>query len=605
MGYNVYIPHFILMAFNLFGKKKDSKVEIKARAPSNPEGDVAVIPSQNEGILKTYIPGFLYKPPFGYPRPENLPLIRQTAKNPYVYSIVKTLCDEVASADWDICVKEGVEETPELKAKREEIINFFINPNGNRESFAQILRAVTKDILELDSGVIVKSFNQAGELVQIFARDGGSFLKNPDIYGYMGNRVDIIEPMDEELINSYGEEERIHHYDLYYKHQAAYFQYGWTSASMPIPFGKQEVVYMMQNPRTDSIYGLSPVAILSDILYTLIYGSQYNLDFYMNNNMPEGVMSLLGADQATLKATKDRFEGTFREKDENTGFFRRVAYRLPWVNREVTFTPFQLDPKTMQIIEQQQWFTKVVWMCFGVTAEEMGFTENSNRAVSESQHAIAQRKAARPIFKTIQYHINQELIPEFGTTDLEFKFVEYNLDEEMKKYDLYLKKQQLGVVTPEMIAEEEGLDVEKVRQAQEEKKAKEEAEMQMRQGFNNFQSDKKSILITEIPDEYEDEFEVGDKVKVINGSKDYLDKVGTILSIGEKGSIVVQFEVGKDVFGAKQLVLIDDEESVLSSIKAKDPFNMTELERKMVRDIDISGKKLRKALKKTLDKNEL
>jgi len=69
---------------NLFKRKKQTPTELKANLPSEPTGDISITERQDGGIFKTYVPNFLYKPPFGYPRSENIPLIRQTAKNGYV-----------------------------------------------------------------------------------------------------------------------------------------------------------------------------------------------------------------------------------------------------------------------------------------------------------------------------------------------------------------------------------------------------------------------------------------------------------------------------------------------------------------------------------------
>jgi len=189
-------------------------------------------------------------------------------------------------------------------------------------------------------------------------------------------------------------------------------------------------------------------------------------------------------------------------------------------------------------------------------------------------------------------------MPEFGTNDLEFRFVEYDINMEHKKYDLYQKKINIGVMTPEMIAEEEGIDVEKVRQAQEEKQAREDEVMQKQNNFNN--EGKKALLIKEVPDDIDDEidFEVGDRVRVVNGSEAFKDKIGKVEKVVNKDAIIVRFDVGVDVFNSEQLVFIDMENTGTSEIKSKDPFNTTDLERKLLRNIAISGKKIRKALRK-------
>jgi hypothetical protein len=154
--------------------------------PTDPGGDVierqAII--DGDGVFKSYIPKFLYKPPFGYPRSENIPMIKVFAKNPYVYSVIRMIQEEAANASWEIGMEQQDEEmSDELHEIKKQIIDVLRNPNGNKEGWSHIIKVITRDILESDSGVWVKVFNRLEEMVQIFARDGGSFLKNPDMAG--------------------------------------------------------------------------------------------------------------------------------------------------------------------------------------------------------------------------------------------------------------------------------------------------------------------------------------------------------------------------------------------------------------------------------------
>ena len=121
----------------------------------NDEDVGGMIVNEKGGIHKAYIPNFLYKPPFGYPRPDNVVLERELSKNGYVYSVIKTLCDEAASTAYDIVAKKGVVMTPELEEKRQKILKFFMNPNSNKESFKQLIRMIVKDVYEVDAGVFV------------------------------------------------------------------------------------------------------------------------------------------------------------------------------------------------------------------------------------------------------------------------------------------------------------------------------------------------------------------------------------------------------------------------------------------------------------------
>jgi len=349
------------------------------------DADTAFV-ENDSGIMKSYIPNFLYKPPFGYPRPFNATLIRKLAKNGYVFSVVQTLADEIASKDWDIVVKED----HEGEVSDEELANirkWFTNPNPENESFSQLLKKMVTDVLEVDAGVWVKVFNRGGEFVSIYSRDGTTFLANPDPFGSIARRSDYV-PRNNLFYNTFnsltnaGDKDSLDSkkFNSTFGEAAAWYQYGWTMGAYPVPFGKREIVYVMRNPRTDSLYGRAPLEVLGEVLYTLLYGSSYNLDFYLNNNMPEGIIQLVGANQETIKAFRERFERQFKKKDSFDNM-RKQFFKYPVVNNDAKFTPFQLKPLEMEVIQQQEWFIKLFWACFGITADEMGFCYSEDTKV--------------------------------------------------------------------------------------------------------------------------------------------------------------------------------------------------------------------------------
>lgn len=467
----------------------------------------AIISGKDDDVFKAYIPNFLYKPPYGYPRKENVFELKKFAKNPYVFSVIKTLNDEITSMPWKIEVKEEFqEEGQDYTDKIKEITKFFNNPNGNHQSISHILRQVITDILEIDSGVMVKVFNIDGEFKHLFSYDGATFLKNPDIYGFLGGKADFVPPLPDgfretEPMNIYepsrSTQQLMNRYNVLYSGRAAYFQYGWTAGSMPVPFGKREVVYFMQNPRGDSIYGTSPVMILYSVILNLIYGAEFNLDYYVNSNIPEGIIQLLGASNEQVKQFRQNFEHQFRFKDA-LGIKRKRFFNFPITSQEAKFTPFQISSKDMEVLEQQKWFTKVLWMAFGVNAEEMGFTEDSNRATGAAQSSVFKRKAIKPLLKLLEYHINSQIITEFfptgsvgidgfrevvdyGDCPVKFCFDDYDFTEDKNKHDLLEQELRMGVKTPMMAAKDLGINVEELKAEKEEEAQKQQEMMQSQQ----------------------------------------------------------------------------------------------------------------------------
>jgi len=98
---------------------------------------------------------------------------------------VTAIIDEVCSVEWEIVAEDRAgNEVPGKEADVERIQEFFYNPNTNKESWEMIVRMMLPDLLELNSGIMVKVFNTFGEMVEICSRDGMAFTKNPDLMDF-------------------------------------------------------------------------------------------------------------------------------------------------------------------------------------------------------------------------------------------------------------------------------------------------------------------------------------------------------------------------------------------------------------------------------------
>ena len=427
-------------------------IVIDAKGSSDGFSDIDVKPNQD--MFKAYIPNFLYKPPFGYPRQDlDVFHVKQLANTPYVFGVIKAIKDRISAIDWSIDLDKDVEMTPALRKEQKRITQAIENPNGNYDSFNDIQRALVDDILTYDAGVIVKVFNMQQKYSQMFARAGETFLKNPDIHGYLGDRADFVEPTQLDLTKDTPGTRAL--YSSQYSNNAAYFQYGWTPGSLPVPFGKREIIYFSLNPRTDSVYGRSPVQVLYETILTLIYGGRYNLDAYINNNVPQGMVQLLNADNNQIKAFRNRLNQKVLENDEFDNY-RNKGYYVPIVNTEAKYIPWQISSKDLEVLEKQKWYQKIVWQCFGVNASEMGETENSNKATDVGQARIIRKRAILPILKMLEYGWNNQLMPELDPSGLfKFHYNNYDIEEDFRKNELYEKK--LDYMTINEIRELENL----------------------------------------------------------------------------------------------------------------------------------------------------
>lgn len=449
---------------NVFSRVKD--------AIFNPNKKANVGATQEltkQGLVKSYIPKFLYKPPFGYPRYTDLANVRRLSDQPFVEMCISTIIDEMCAVDWEI-IQEN--ESPEVEEdpKVDDVREFFENPNSNKATFRKIRRKYLRDILEVDAGVLNKVYNKKGELVELYARDGATFTKNPDIHGTFADREDYI---DVQLVDNFAGQNQQDkprnvskqvvgtQTDIRVRNRAAYFQYGWVTGARPVPFGLKEIVWMERNPRTDSVYGQSPVEILVEAIQTLIYSIESNLEYYNDNNIPKGILGLEGADSDEIAEFQEKWKEQQKTKDK-VGKWKKALHKMPIVGHMPDFKRIQFSNAELQLIEQQKWFSKMIWAAFGVTASELGYTENSNRATEIIQSSVFRRKAINPLLRMEEERINREIIPDlearFGVENIEFKFNTFDIANEQKKAELYEKWVNNGIYTINEVRQREGLE---------------------------------------------------------------------------------------------------------------------------------------------------
>jgi hypothetical protein len=418
---------------------------------------------------KVIIPQYMYKPAWGFPRYQPLSLLRALGKNVYASSVFKAIKDIITDTEWKVLPKREVELTPDLKKKIDKYTSFFEKPNPE-DTFNVLIRKILDDLFKYDSGVINKVFNQFEELIQLRAAPGDTFKKNPNKHGYLDERDEVIfdkgpmagRPVSNDFIQSSA-------YQFYtnFIDKAAYFQFVNSVASqIPIPYGKREICWLTTNPSTDNVYtNGAPLEDCIDLILTLVYGLKFNLDFYANGNTPEGIINAVGATKKDLKKISSQLSHSIDTPTDGFGLKRRIGYRMPVVNMDnIEFVKLNLTSKEMEILDQQGWFTKVLWMRFGLNADEMGFTDDSNRATSTQQTKNAIRKAIKPMYTLIEECFTYEILPEFEDGELlEFKFDFYDPIEQKGLRDLQQQEMEMGINSAEKIMDEEGIDKDKVK----------------------------------------------------------------------------------------------------------------------------------------------
>lgn len=444
--------------FGLLGEKANTKAG---------DGAVSAFEESRDGQPKAYIPNFFYKPPFGYPRYKDLSYYRKLASSIYVDMCETAIIDEIVSIEWDIVAEDRAGNEIPGKDKEVEIVrDFFENPNTNAESWETIMRMMLPDLLEINSGILVKTFNSFGVMVEIVARDGVAFTKNPDVYGMFTHRAELILMKDiyeGTEVSPYKAENGYPLTQGYLtsdeaREQGAYFQYGFNTGAKPVPFGKREIVWFEKKVRTDDLYGRSAMEVLAKTVQTLVYAVEHNLEYFSDNSIPPGVLGLEGMSTQDMKAFAQQWTES-QKKADDLGNWKKVWHKLAMVNKMPKFERMGFTNQELELIESQKWWSKMVWAAFGMTATEMGFTEDAKGSANQIvQSSIAKKRIIYPILRLIEYYVNTEIVREFGFEGVRYKYKIFDVDEETKKWGLYKLQTESGLKTVNEIRNTEGLD---------------------------------------------------------------------------------------------------------------------------------------------------
>lgn len=392
------------------------------------------MPWVNAEGRKAVLTEFFWQPIRGQPRRVDTNELRQFSQTFWVNSCVKVLMDEISSCEWDIMPKEGVE----YDWVKEDIIKtkeFLKYPNKNRESFAEIARSLIKDILEIDAGVLVKVFDMQSydfeqlepksgapllkplgqrNLVEIYARDGASFLKEIDKFGFVRGT----------------------------------WQYSYQIPAHPMWFNKAEIVYVSEQNRSMSCYGFARTQSILDIVKSLHYSTLYNKRYFEENPIPDGALALLDTNETEMKS----FMSWWNQE------FKAQPHKLAVINKDIKWQPFNVSNKELEFLETQKWYYKMVISAFGLTPNELGMTDDSNRSTSATQAEVMKRKGIRPFLKIIENAINEGILPEFNVEGIEFQFIYDDPAEKAARLSNWQVELNMGVKTINEVRNELGLE---------------------------------------------------------------------------------------------------------------------------------------------------
>lgn len=302
---------------------------------------------------------------------------------------------QVSSAEWDVVPFDQAK--PFNEGLQADLRDLFNRPNLAVESFRSWVEPILEDILVLDAGTIEKERTLGGQVCALHSVDGAKI------------RVSALWDGDEDET-----------------------RYWWVpTPQYEVPFKNEDLVYIMANPRTYSVMGLSPLETLRLTIDSEVNGALYN-SRQVTNAAPDGLLDLgEGARPEQIETFKSYWSSEVAGKG---------AMAFIGGTKGAKFVPFRGSNREMQYQEWLIYLVRKIAAVYGIAPQDLGLTMDVNRATSETQMEMTEDRGLRPLLALVQDYFTREIVWDeaFGGDDnnLAFRFTRLNIKESMSRANI-------------------------------------------------------------------------------------------------------------------------------------------------------------------------
>jgi SPP1 gp7 family putative phage head morphogenesis protein len=294
---------------------------------------------------------------------------------------VRHLINDVRSLDYNWEPIPGVK--ADVAEDIEQAIAFFDSPD-KRQPFRAWIAEYLQDVLRYDAGALYCRRNEAGEPIAWEVVSGPTIIPLVDFYGR--------RPEDEQ--DAHADPEGLWGGDIV----PAYVQiieglpWDWLSAD--------DLTYQPVNPLPDSQYGLAPLEAVLLSANTDIRFQWHFLQFFTSGSLPAGFMEAPPdqSDPSQIAHWQDVWDAVMINDQSK-------LTQIRWVPSGSKFT--DAKPESNKFDETfPLYLMRRTCAAFGVTPNDLGFTESVNRATGDTQIDVQFRVGTSPLLRHLEDTIN-------------------------------------------------------------------------------------------------------------------------------------------------------------------------------------------------------
>jgi hypothetical protein len=191
-------------------------------------------------------------------------------------------------------------------------------------------------------------------------------------------------------------------------------------------WSREQMYYEMLNPRSDSLYGMSPVEILITVVQGSLRSALWNIAWFTDSNIPAG---MLGVPQDwTPQQIKEYMEYFNSLLVGNAG--KRQGVVATFVGTE--YKPF-VQPKDMQFERFQLWLLKLTCALFDINPAVIGFAGDTYKVAQEEQISAAKLWGLQPLLLFLKELFDDILANDCGRPEVEWKWESLEHEDALKQ----------------------------------------------------------------------------------------------------------------------------------------------------------------------------
>jgi HK97 family phage portal protein len=335
--------------------------------------------------------------------------LRKFAETPVARRAINVVKDRIASMDWQIRLRRGVDpkSVPDATAKCQALRQALEEPNAS-DSFRTLWEQVLEDTLVGGFGAVeMKPTGDPARPFQLWAIDGSAVQVDPRWNG------DLETP----------------------RYAFVTAQVGGDAVT---PLRDDELIYIRLNPRTYSPFGLGRLEVAFESIGQLLSASRYAGRLASNSV----VQYALWLDEATPEQ-HDRLIRWWQDEIEGTGRVPVLSCeKKPEVLRFAGGTDADLR------LAWQEFLIRMIGNAFELPPMMLGLESDVNQSTAGEMADQAFQSAIVPVAKLLAEHITRDLFAKcLGWREFEFVFNELESRDEQQEVAIQVQLLNAGVLS--------------------------------------------------------------------------------------------------------------------------------------------------------------